>query len=83
MTPEELVTEIQKLHAREEVVRRKIVEHARSLVPVLKDAGREHSAKELDRLVYENDAIQEEIQKLVIENALLFIEMLAGGPRRP
>jgi hypothetical protein len=54
---------LRRLNALEE-----LLQFSRSLVPVLKDANREHSASDLEARVFAIDADHEEIQKL-LENA--------------
>lgn len=56
MTENELRAEAMKRSDRVRDTAMAIVTYAKGLLPVLKDAGREHSAKELDRLLFEHDA---------------------------
>ena len=58
-----------------------IVRYSRTLVPTLKDVGREHSAKELERLVFEYDVAVEEAANLVRDNMDGILEMLKRGPK--
>jgi hypothetical protein len=68
MTREEAAAEMVKFPARIASVKDKITAVARGLIPVLRDAGREHSAKELDALFFELDAIEQEMQAFVRDN---------------
>lgn len=55
---------------------RKIAEYARTLVPVLNDAGRAYSAKELERLMFEFDAYVQEGVDCAQSNPETFIEFI-------
>jgi hypothetical protein len=71
MTNQEIGIELDKIRIRI------IANYARSLVPALKDAGREHSAKELERLLFEYDVAVEEGGKFAVEH---LTSLLGGKP---
>jgi hypothetical protein len=59
-----------------------IAEYAKALAPVLKDAGCEHSAKELERLLFEYDVALEECGVFMKDNLLAILTEI-GKPSRP
>ncbi len=78
MTRQEAVVKVQKLDVQIREAQRAIVVCAKGLVPVLRDAGREHSAKELDRLFFELDALTDEAKSFLETN----MELILGfGPK--
>ncbi len=82
-TPQELH---QGLTAKDSIARSAalaIVVFARSLVPTLRDAGREHSAKELERLLFEYDAAAQDVADWAKGNMDSIMELLtSGGSKR-
>lgn len=77
--PEELWQQIQKLRSRVADSERRVVEFSRSLVPTLRDAGREHAARELERLLFELDAVMGEMVELVSKDPENFFRMVLKG----
>jgi hypothetical protein len=57
MTPDELARELGLQRNRMEGVSQEIISFCRSLPFVLRDAGREHAAKEIERLLFNYDAL--------------------------
>ena len=59
----------------------KVVEEARRIVPVLLDAGRAHSAKALQELLFEIDALNQEMDAAIREDpaaaSRVFVNALA------
>jgi hypothetical protein len=53
-----------------------VVMHSRTLIATLKDAGREHSARELEALVFIYDAVTQEQQKFAEEHGKQLLEAL-------
>ena len=68
MTPAEAVAQIDALWSRKTKLAEKIVDAARPIVPVLLDAGRANSAKALQELLFEFDAIEQEATQIVERN---------------
>ncbi len=64
MTPEEILRQIDATSARVNALHRKIADAARAIVPVLLDAQRANSAKELQELFFELDALEQSLAKI-------------------
>jgi hypothetical protein len=63
----------------------KISAAARSLVPILKDHNLLNTAAELDRLFFEYDANEQEVQNAIKADPTLYLDALIaklGGPPR-
>jgi hypothetical protein len=68
LTPEEVGKKIDGLIAKRTVELSKIATAARAVVPVLLDAGRTNSAKELQELFFQFDAIEQELHDVAMNN---------------
>jgi hypothetical protein len=60
-----------------------IVDEARVILPVLLDAGRIHSAKKLQKLFFQMDAMDEEIASEVRENPAEALQALMDTLKEP
>ena len=65
MTPIDAVKKLDGLMLRKQVLAEKIVEASRPIIPVLLDAGRANSAKALQELLFEFDAIAQEATDII------------------
>lgn len=65
LTTDEAYKEIGKLIGKRAALEKKIADAARTVVPVLLDAGRTHSAKPLQELFFELDALDQEMKEFV------------------
>jgi hypothetical protein len=79
MTREEVRQRIVRDPIRLQEIDRKIVESVRGLVAVLKDAGRPESAKELDALFFERDALVQEIGEFMRNNVSAIVDLMKGS----
>ncbi len=55
---------------------------ARNLIPILKDHNLSNTAGELDRLLFEYDALEQEMTKLIEADPRAFIEALTDSLKR-
>jgi hypothetical protein len=81
MTDEELEIRINRSFERIEILEREILEAARTVIPVLKDAGQKHSAEILELLFVEYDGLAEDARKLTIENLAQIARLALGRDR--
>jgi hypothetical protein len=58
-----------------------MAEFSRSLAPVLRDAGRMHSAAALEELLFQLDAAHGEMKQYAADHPEDFIPWVAGLPR--
>ncbi len=65
MTNEETTRAIDQFLTRRQALSRKVETAARAVVPVLLDAERKNSAAELQQLLFEIDALDQEISNFV------------------
>jgi hypothetical protein len=68
MTPDEAFKAMAEITGRRGALIEKIGVEARAVVPVLLDAGRVNSAKPLQELLFEMDALEQEMTSLFTEN---------------
>lgn len=78
-TREEIVKRMQHDPVPLNALHKKIVDAARPLIPVLLDAGRTNSAKELDALFFELDAFNQEMHAFVTENMTEILAVIVGS----
>jgi hypothetical protein len=76
ITPDEIAPKLDTYVAKRKQLHARIVKAARPLIPVLKDAGRTHSAAELDELFFELDALEQETVQIVGDNLGAALEAL-------
>ena len=74
MTPDELVKYIDDTGVKVLLLQKKIVTAARAVIPVLLDAQRSNSAKELQELFFELDALNDGLMKSLDENPAATVE---------
>lgn len=77
MTFEQFLQRLQEIRAATDSAQGAIVTFSRSLVPTLRDAGREHAAKELERLLFEVDAHAGELSEHYRNHMDLLLKMLS------
>jgi hypothetical protein len=65
MTTKEKLDRIHTLQREEAKLARKIVDQARMVVPILLDADRTHSAQPLQELLFQFDALVQEMDEIV------------------
>lgn len=65
---------------RESRAKELVIEFARQLVFTLRDAGRDASAKELERLLFAVDVEREEFVKLIGQDPEAMIKVILGVP---
>jgi hypothetical protein len=80
VTPDETVKQLAKFVKRRRSVIEEIAGAARPVVPVLLDAGLNNSAKGLQELFFQLDALEQELIVFTKENAA---EMFAGIVSHP
>jgi hypothetical protein len=68
MTPPRVGERIKALDMRLRSIQTRICDASRALIPVLRDAQREHSAKQLVELFFELDALTQEMSEFVRSN---------------
>ncbi len=74
--------QISQFTMRMNTISQKIVNYSRGLVPVLQDAGQINSAKELERLLFEFDAVTQEAIDFAKDNLESILEgLIKGGPK--
>lgn len=76
MDAQEMLAKIRSLEFRTRGLEKKIVDLTRATLPVLRDAGREHSAKAFDELFFELDAVRQEQRSLFRDNPDALISAL-------
>jgi predicted translin family RNA/ssDNA-binding protein len=79
MTHSEVQKKIREFLQRRHDIHESVVRAARSVVPVLKDAQRIHSAKELDELLFQLDALDQELTDFCKANPVALIDSLRAG----
>lgn len=62
--------------SRKDALHLKLAEAARSIVPVLKDHNLSNTASELERLLFEYDANEQEMTKMALDDPAAFVEAL-------
>jgi hypothetical protein len=72
--PPNVIRKLNDFESRQRLKLEAIASLARTLVPVLKDSKLEHLAKELDRHLFELDAIGQESVEFLRANALQIFE---------
>lgn len=77
MTPEEIALKMDHYQYQERLNLLEIVRVARSMVATLRDAGREHTAKELESVLFILDAFTQERDAFVRDNALTLLKAMA------
>ncbi len=70
MTVEATIKALGSLRDHHEKLEKKIADAARVVIPVLLDAGRANSAKQLQELFFEYDALDQEMNEFVERNAM-------------
>jgi hypothetical protein len=65
MTPDEITARFQAMNVRERGILDKIAVEARAVVPVLLDSGRANSAKPLQELLFELEAVAQERDQII------------------
>lgn len=78
MTGEEIDKQFWNLNRKKQAIEARIVVAARAVVPVLKDAQQINSAKELDALFYELDALTQEMTDFISSGPGAIILRLLG-----
>jgi hypothetical protein len=68
VSPRDVGAAMDKFQIEQGALKNKIVVAARAVVPVLLDAGRVNSAKELQKLLFQIDAGADEMSKLLTDN---------------
>jgi hypothetical protein len=81
VTPAETMAKIRDFAASKSMLERKIAEAARAIVPVLLDAGRVNSAKELQELFFQYDAKAQEMTDLFKADPSAAIGAVMSWPR--
>lgn len=82
MTTDEAIKQIDKLMSARGKLADKIVAASRAVVPVLLDAGRSNSAKELQELFFQYDALEQELAQFIGENPDASLAALVHTIRR-
>lgn len=82
MTRDDVYREMKELRERDHDLKGKIVKAARPVIPVLLDAGRSNSAKELQELFFEYDAHSEAMSKFFLANGAAVIDVIAESLKR-
>ncbi len=77
MTQNETAKKMKEIRDRQYGLQRKIVEAARPVIAVLLDAGRQNSAKELQQLFFELEAVEQEMHAFFLSNPEGIIEIMA------
>jgi hypothetical protein len=82
MTTEEAKKRLRGHTQRSHELLAKIAVEARAVVPVLLDSGRANSAKALQELLFQMDAMEQEIKELLLSNPEALFALLEnlGGP---
>jgi uncharacterized protein Yka (UPF0111/DUF47 family) len=86
MDPKEQSKTLDDYFRRRSELSQKIVDAARTMIPVLKDAGRSHSAATLDELFFQLDALEQELHAEFDRDPARAIDALLARirpPRRP
>lgn len=78
MTRKEISEESVKIQSRLQEASHSIIVFSHSLVPVLRDCGREFTAKELERLLFMFDASVEEGSNLLKDNIAQIVDIITG-----
>ncbi len=73
---EDLMRETHRLSIMMSACNASIIEQARRVVPILKDAKQEASAKEMERVLFEYDAIMEESVQFALNNVAFLISTI-------
>jgi len=76
MTGHEAVDQLNILLQKRYSVQTKIAEAARPIIATLLDAGRAHSAKALQELFFELDALDEQLHEFARDNPVASLEAL-------
>jgi hypothetical protein len=80
MTGDELAIQTNKLRLNEEQALRAIADYARTLIPLLRDKGLEHVARELEAKLFTYDTHQTETADYCKKNAReILLLLLRGG----
>ncbi len=72
---------INDLTYREGAALRAIADLARTIVPVLRDHNAVHLATELDRRIFEWDAVKQEMSEFMRQNIDAVLDLMMKGPR--